>query len=83
MLISFEDATPPANDGGKGELVINRTTLFGDLEPFLMSAYLLIPKSSVSTASKDIANHIARGAAYLNVRASSVPEFLSIINDLS
>lgn len=83
MLISFEDATPPASDNGKGELVINRTTLFGDLEPFLMSAYTLTPKSSAGSASKDIANHISRGAAYLNVRVGSIPEFLSIINDIS
>lgn len=83
MLISFEDVAPPAVDNGKSELVINRTTLFGDLEPFLMSAYSLTPKSSAAAAGKDIANHIARGAAYLNVRVESIPDFLAIVNDIS
>lgn len=83
MLISFEEKAPPASDNGKSELVINRTTLFGDLEPFLMSAYSLTPSSSATAAGKDIANHIARGAAYLNVRVNSVPDFLAIVNDLS
>jgi DNA sulfur modification protein DndE len=83
MLISFEDRSAAAEDNGKGELVINRTTLFGDLEPFLMSAYSLTPKTSASSAGKDIANHIARGAAYLNVRVESIPDFLGIVNDIS
>jgi DNA sulfur modification protein DndE len=83
MLISFEDTIPPASDNGKSDLVINRTALFGDLEPFLMSAYSLAPRSSASAAGKDIANHIARGAAYLNVRVDSVPDFLAVINDIS
>ena len=83
MLISFEDPIPPVIDAGKGELSINRTTLFGDLEPFLMSAYSLVPRSSGTTVGKDIANHIARGAAYLNVRVESIPDFLAIINDIS
>lgn len=82
MLISFEDKTPPANDGGKPDLVINRTTLFGELEPFFMAAFSLT-KGTSSTAGKDIANHIARGAAYLNVRVESVPDFLRIVHDLS
>ncbi len=83
MLISFEQKTPPADDAGKGDLVINRTTLFGDLEPFLMSAYSLTLKSSSVSAGKDIANHIARGAAYLNVRVEKVSGFLGVVNDLS
>jgi DNA sulfur modification protein DndE len=82
MLISFEDKSTPANDAGKPDLVINRTSLFGDLEPFIMAAFSLT-KGSASTAGKDIANHIARGAAFLNVRVESVPDFIHIVNDLS
>lgn len=82
MLISFEDPTQPAEDAGKMDLVINRTTLFGELEPFLISAYSLAAKTPSSSA-KEIANHIARGAAYLNVRIESVTDFLGIVNDLS
>ena len=44
MLISFEDSTAPAADAGKGLLTINRTTLFGELEPFLMAAYSLVAR---------------------------------------
>jgi DNA sulfur modification protein DndE len=82
MLISFEEPTSPAEDAGKSDLVINRTTLFGELEPFLMSAYSLAAKTP-SNATKEIANHIARGAAFLNVRVDSVADFLGIIHDLS
>jgi DNA sulfur modification protein DndE len=82
MLISFEESTTPAEDAGKTDLVINRTTLFGELEPFLMSAYSLVAKTP-SNAAKEIASHIARGAAYLNVRVESVPDFLGVIDDLS
>lgn len=82
MLISFEDSTPPAVDAGKGLLTINRTTLFGELEPFLMAAYSLVASNSGANASRDIADHIARGSAYLNVRVNSVSDFLAVINDL-
>jgi DNA sulfur modification protein DndE len=82
MLISFEQSTAPAQDAGKGDLVINRASLFGELEPFLMSAYSLVAKTP-SNSAKEIANHIARGAAYLNVRVESVPDFLGVIDDLS
>lgn len=71
----------PVEDSGKSDLVINRTSLFGELEPFLMSAYSLVAKSP-SNAGKEIANHIARGAAYLNVRVDSVSDFLGVIDDL-
>ena len=83
MLMSFEEPSIPANDEGKADLVINRMTLFGDLEPFLMAAYSLVSKGPSSAAAKDIANHISRGAAYLNVRVQSVPDFLAVINDIS
>ena len=83
MLISFEDSTAPAADAGKGLLTINRTTLFGELEPFLMAAYSLVARNNGANAGKDIGDHIARGAAYLNVRVDSIPEFLAVVNDLS
>jgi DNA sulfur modification protein DndE len=83
MLISFEDLTPPAVDAGKGLLTINRTTLFGELEPFLMATYSLIIRNEGGNAGRSIADHIARGAAYLNVRVESIPDFLAVVNDLS
>ena len=84
MLISFEESDPPAIVSGKSGLIINRTTLFGELEPFLMSAYALRSRAAGSAdASKDLSNHIARGAAYLNVRVNSITELLAVVHDLS
>jgi DNA sulfur modification protein DndE len=85
MLISFEDSDPPALDGGKPALTINRNTLFGEMEPFLMSAYSLsrTTPSLQQQVGKDLANHIARGAAFLNVRVQSLPDLLSVVHDLS
>lgn len=84
MLISFEDSDAPATDAGKPALTINRTTLFGELEPFLMSAYALTRKPTHgTTAGKDLANHIARGAAYLNVRVQSLADLMAVAHDLS
>jgi DNA sulfur modification protein DndE len=84
MLISFEDRDPPANDAGKPGLTINRTTLFGELEPFLMSAYGLTNKAVAATnAGRDLANHIARGATYLNVRVHSLTDLIAVAHDLS
>jgi DNA sulfur modification protein DndE len=80
MLLSFEDGDPPAVDAGKPDLTINRTTLFGELEPFLMSAYALASKSAGGPgAGKDLANHIARGAAFLNVRVQSLTDLLALV----
>jgi hypothetical protein len=84
MLISFEDRDPPANDAGKPGLTINRTTLFGELEPFLMSAFALTNKKATETSSgKELANHVARGATYLNVRVHSLADLLAVVHDLS
>lgn len=84
MLISFEDATPPAQDVGKTGLTINRTTLFGELEPFIMSAYVMTRSSGAESAvGKDLANHIARGSAYLNVRVKRLADLLKVVDDLS
>jgi DNA sulfur modification protein DndE len=83
MLLSFEDVAPPAVDAGKPGLTINRATLFGELEPFLMSAYTLRGQSpSKQNVSKDLANHIARGAGFLNVRVQSLPDLLAVVCDL-
>jgi hypothetical protein len=83
MLISFEDRDVPANDMGKPGLTINRTTLFGELEPFLMSAYALTSKANVgSNPGRDFANHIARGATFLNVRVQSLTDLLAVVHDL-
>lgn len=80
MLISFEDRDPPAVDGGKPSLTINRTTLFGELEPFLMSAYALTSKTARGPNSgKDLANHIARGAAFLNLRVQTLTDLLGLV----
>jgi DNA sulfur modification protein DndE len=80
MLISFEDPDPPATDAGKPSLTINRTTLFGELEPFLMSAYALRSKAAGGpNAGKELANHIARGAAFLNVRVQSLTDLLALV----
>jgi DNA sulfur modification protein DndE len=80
MLISFEDRDAPAMDGGKPSLTINRTTLFGELEPFLMSAYALTSKTAGgANAGRDLANHIARGAAFLNVRVNSLTDLLTLV----
>ena len=83
MLISFEDRDSPANDAGKPGLTINRTTLFGELEPFLMSAFSLTTKDvTVHNSGKELANHIARGATYLNVRVYSLTDLMAVVNDL-
>lgn len=83
MLLSFENPIPPAADAGRPALTINRTTLFGELEPFLMAAYALLPQLDSAGAAKNIANHIARGSSYLNIRVNSVADFVAVINDLS
>jgi DNA sulfur modification protein DndE len=84
MLISFEDSDPPASDGGKPGLTINRTTLFGELEPFLMSAYALTKKGTPGpNSAKEMGDHIARGASYLNVRVKSLTDLMAVVHDLS
>jgi DNA sulfur modification protein DndE len=74
MLVSFEQPDPPANDLGQPDLTINQTTLFGDLEPFLMTAFLSAATADQSEAgsAKLLAAHVARGAAFLNLRVSNI-----------
>lgn len=84
MLISFEDSDPPANDLGKAGLTINRTSLFGEMEPFLISAFALVSQSSTAPASgRELASHIARGASHMNVRVSNITDLLVLVNDIS
>lgn len=83
MLISFEIADPIVPDSGKPGLTINRATLFGELEPFLMSAYALAGgRPGHPNAGKELAGHIARGAGYLNVRVESITDLLGVVCDL-
>src|SRR5947209_7470593 len=64
MLVSFENPDAPADDHGKPDLVINHSSLFGDLEPFLMTAFNARSKGTSDTQrSKLLSAHIARGAA--------------------
>lgn len=84
MLISFEDPAPPGVDGGRTGLTINRATLFGELEPFLMSAYSLTRKNpTTSNVGKELANHISRGVGFLNVRVQSLSDLLALVDDIS
>src|SRR5579862_5970561 len=68
MLISFEMPDVVVPETGKAGLTINRSTLFGELEAFLMSAYALTNAPGQGSVGKVISGHIARGAAFLNVR---------------
>jgi len=73
MLVSFEQRHAPAPDMGAADLTINRATLFGEIESFLLAAFLAVhPNADESTTSKLIASHIARGARFLNLRVNSL-----------
>jgi DNA sulfur modification protein DndE len=80
MLISFEMPDPIVPEGGKPGLTINRTTLFGDLEAFLMTAFALSGgKATEPGAARELSGHISRGVAFLNLRAGSMTELISAI----
>jgi DNA sulfur modification protein DndE len=84
MLISFEDDDQPAVDAGKPGLTINRTTLFGELEPFLMTAFALKNRTgNDQNIGKEIGNHIARGSSFMNVRIHSLTDLLALVHDIS
>jgi DNA sulfur modification protein DndE len=73
MLVSFEQDSEPADDFGPPDLTINQSSLFGDLEPFLMSAFTLrVGKLGRAARAKALVAHIARGTSFLNVRVDSV-----------
>ncbi|HEX5275180.1 MAG TPA: DndE family protein [Candidatus Rubrimentiphilum sp.] len=79
MLASFEHDSIPAPDLGKPELVINQSSLFGELEPFLLTAFSAKTKGVVdSDRSKLLAAHIARGAAHLTLRVNSVIDLVKL-----
>jgi DNA sulfur modification protein DndE len=80
MLISFEMPDAVVPDAGKPGLTINRATLFGDLEAFLMSAYAIAGgRPTDPSVGKDLAAHISRGVAFLNLRSSNLTDFLNVI----
>ena len=73
MLISFEQDFEPVEDHGPSDLTINASSLFGEIEPFLMSAFAFrAGKLEKATSAKVLSAHIARGAAFLNVRVDSI-----------
>lgn len=79
MLVSFEQDGEPVDDNGKPDLVINQSSLFGDIEPFLLTAFNAKSKGvSDAQRSKLLAAHIGRGAAYLNLRVSSIVDLAKL-----
>jgi hypothetical protein len=79
MLISFEQDSEPAEDGGPPDLTINQSSLFGDLEPFLMSAFRLrTGQLDRTVVAKTLVAHVARGAAFLNVRVDSIADLVRL-----
>jgi len=83
MLISFEMTDQIVPGSGKPGLTINRVSLFGDLETFLMTAFALAGgKANGGSGGKEMAGHIARGAAYLNLRCSTLTDFLATVSEL-
>ncbi len=84
MLISFEMPDAIVPDSGKPGLTINRSTLFGELETFLMSAYALAGgRPGSPNSGRELAGHIARGSGFLNLRIESMTDLLAVVHDLS
>lgn len=78
MLISFEQRHIPGEDAGPPDLTINRITLFGELEPFLITAFLATHATGTLMSGKLLASHIARGAAQLQLRVSSIADLAAL-----
>lgn len=80
MLISAEEKHEPAQDVGPPDLTINRSSLFGELEPFLVSA-LFGAQTRLSDAgvARSVAAHIGRGASHLSVRVKSIFDLARIV----
>ncbi len=80
MLMSVEQPNAPAADSGDGDLTINRTTLFGEIEPFLLSA-LAMSEGEIAegNAPKVVAAHISRGANYLQQRVTSIVDLAELL----
>lgn len=82
MLLSFEQPNDPAKDSGQGELTINKSSLFGEIEPFLLAAFVARNPNTVDAdVSREIAAHIARGAIFLQRRVKSVFDLAEIVLD--
>src|SRR5450755_3553032 len=80
MLFSFEQSNVPAKDLGPGELTINKSTLFGELEPFLLAAYVAChPAAADADVARDLAAHIARGANHLQRRVKSIFDLAELV----
>jgi DNA sulfur modification protein DndE len=79
MLVSFEQDCEPAEDTGPPDLTINQSSLFGDLEAFLMSSFRLrtggVERGAVS---RILVSHIARGASFLSVRVDSISDLVRL-----
>jgi DNA sulfur modification protein DndE len=79
ILVSLEEPDCPAADSGEVELTINRASLFGELEPFLLTALLASESgSSEKQLSKTTAAHIARGARLLLSQANSIVDLVEL-----
>lgn len=79
MLVSLEQDSAPVDDNGKADLVINQSSLFGDIEPFLLTAFHAKSKGVPDTQrAKLLAAHISRGAAYLNLRVASITDLVKL-----
>jgi len=75
MLISFEQRHMPARDNGPAELTINRATLFGEIEPFLVNAFRATSKDATDGGATWLwAAHISRGANYMQRRVNSIAD---------
>lgn len=60
MCASLEMPDHPVEDSGASALTINQSSLFGELEPFLMAILVNSTPREISL-SKRVAGHIARG----------------------
>lgn len=80
MLFSFEQPNVPGKDVGQADLTINKSTLFGELEPFLLAAYVArSPAANDADIARDLAAHIARGANHLQRRVKSIFDLAELV----
>jgi DNA sulfur modification protein DndE len=81
LILSFEQRSAPAQDLGPSALTINRTSLFGDIEPFLVNAFRAVSKdvSDPSAAARLWSAHIARGSKYLQRRVNSIVDLAEVL----
>jgi DNA sulfur modification protein DndE len=73
LIASLNQSHTPALDNGPAGLTINRVTLFGDLETFLMTALFAKHKvASDMSIARLISAHINRGVNHLQLRVDSL-----------